>query len=109
MNKYNARKVTYYGKTFDSVKEGQRYLFLRDQEKKGKIRNLRTQVKFTLVPGHPEVKLRELAYFADFVYEKDGETVVEDVKGYRQGGAWDLFNAKKKMMYDRFKILVKEV
>ena len=32
MNKYNARKVTFFGETFDSVKEGQRWLVLRDLE-----------------------------------------------------------------------------
>ena len=109
MNKYNARKVTYFGKTFDSEREGQRYLLLRDLEKKRQIRNLRTQVVFQLCPEHPEAKLRPLSYIADFVYEQDGKTVVEDVKGYKKGAAWELFVAKKKMLYDKYGILIHEI
>ena len=37
MNKYNAKKVTYFGETFDSQKEGERWLYLRSLQKKGKI------------------------------------------------------------------------
>ena len=55
MNKYNARKTTFFGKTFDSRKEGERYLVLRSLEKKRQIRNLRTQVKFELTPAAPDV------------------------------------------------------
>ena len=109
MNKYHSRKVTYYGQTFDSIKEGQRWLLLRDRQRKGEIRNLRRQVKFELTPAAPKVGLRALCYYADFVYEEDGKTVIEDVKGYKQGGAWDLYNAKKKMLYWRYNLLIKEV
>lgn len=109
MNKYNARKVTYFGETFDSVKEGERWLLLRSQQKKGQIRELRRQVKFELLPAQPAVKLQPLCYIADFVYLRDGKTVVEDVKGYKQGAAWQLYTAKKKLMYYRFGILIQEV
>lgn len=109
MNKYNARKVTYFGETFDSEKEGKRWLLLRSMEKRGEIRQLRRQVKYELIPRAPAVKLQALNYIADFVYEKDGRTVVEDVKGYKKGPAYQLFTAKKKLMYFRFGILVKEV
>ena len=78
-------------------------------EKRKQISDLRRQVKFELTPPFPAVGLRGMSYIADFVYRKDGETVIEDVKGYRQGGAWDLFNAKKKMMYYRYGILIQEV
>lgn len=108
MNKYHARKVTFFGETFDSIKEGQRWLILRDREKKREIRNLRRQVDFILTPAVPGV-LRELKYVADFVYEQDGKTVIEDVKGCKKGAAYELFTAKKKMLYFRYGILVKEV
>ena len=109
MSKYRSTKVTYFGETFDSIKEGERWLFLRDQQKKGKIQNLRRQVKFELIPKAPEVKLQALSYIADFVYVKDGKTVVEDVKGYKKGEAYRLFTAKKKAMYNRYGILIQEV
>ena len=109
MNKYNAKKVTYFGETFDSQKEGERWLYLRSLQKKGKISNLRRQVDFTLTPAHPEVKLRDGKYRADFVYEENGKTVVEDVKGYIGGEAYKLFKFKKKVFYDKFKILIREV
>ena len=109
MNKYHAKKVTYFGETFDSQKEGERWLYLRSLQKKGKIRDLRRQVDFILTPAHPKVKLREMKYRADFVYEENGKTVVEDVKGYRGGEAYKLFAFKKKVFYDKFKILIREV
>ena len=40
----------------------------------------------------------ELAYVADFVYEQGGETIVEDVKGYRDSGAYRIFTMKRKLM-----------
>lgn len=109
MNKYHAKKVTFYGETFDSTKEGERWLVLRNMEKRGEIRDLRRQVKFELVPAFPKAGLRAMAYIADFVYEEDGKTVVEDVKGYRKGAAYELFTAKKKMLYWRYGIPIKEI
>ncbi len=52
---------------------------------------------------------QEIAYIADFVYEKDGEEIVEDVKGYRDGGAYRVFSMKRKMMLFFKGIRVKEV
>ena len=109
MNKYHAKKVTFCGETFDSRKEGERWLVLRDSERRGEIRDLRRQVKFELVPAFPKAGLRAMAYIADFVYEEDGKTVVEDVKGYRKGAAYELFTAKKKMLYWRYGIPIKEI
>ena len=109
MNKYHAKKVTFFGETFDSRKEGERWLVLRSLQKQGKIRDLRRQVKFELTPAFPKAGLRAMAYIADFVYNQDGKTVVEDVKGYRKGAAYELFKAKKKMLYWRYGILIKEI
>ena len=109
MNKYHARKVTFFGETFDSIKEGQRWLLLRDLEKKRQIRNLRRQVEFELTPAAPKAGLKAMRYIADFAYEMDGKTVVEDVKGYKKGAAYELYMAKKKMLFYRYGILVREV
>ncbi len=109
MNKFNAKKVKIFGEEFDSRAEGQHWLYLRDLEMKGKIKNLRRQVKFELTPADPKAGLRSMSYVADFAYEENGKTVIEDVKGYKAGAAWDLYNAKKKMLYYRYGILIREV
>ena len=75
-NKYKNKKVEYNGKKFDSKKELNRYLILSSDES---VKSLKTQVKYVLVPSIPKVQ-REISYIADFVYEKDGKTIVEDVK-----------------------------
>ncbi|MDO4861728.1 MAG: DUF1064 domain-containing protein [Eubacteriales bacterium] len=109
MNKFNARKVTRGGQTFDSQTEYKRWLVLRDSERRGEIRDLRRQVKFELTPAYPAVGLRAMTYTADFVYTFGGKTVVEDVKGLTKGAAYELFKAKKKMLYFRYGYLVTEV
>lgn len=125
--KYRNRKVTYRGQTFDSKKEAERYIYLRQLEKNGVISDLKQQVKYVLIPaqyeptgeyytrgarkGEPKMKLaeRECSYVADFVYTKDGKTVVEDVKGYRDGGAYALFKIKRKLMLHIFRIKIVEI
>lgn len=96
-NKYHSKKTTFDGIVFDSKKEAYRYLELRVLEKAGKIKNLQRQVKFVLIPAHREPDTigknggihkgrlieRECSYIADFVYEENGKTVVEDAKGKR--------------------------
>ena len=122
-SKYNATKVTVDGDIYDSKKEARRGTELALAEKAGAIQNLRRQVKFVLVPeqrepdtvgprgGRKQGKLieKELAYVADFVYEQDGQTIVEDVKGYRDGGAYRIFVVKRKLMLFLKGIRVTEV
>lgn len=100
--------------TFDSVREHDRYQQLALLERAGAIQNLRVQVKYPLLPkqirsdGKAE---RGVSYIADFVYEKDGETVVEDSKGYRNPGAatYATFALKRKLMLYIHGITVREV
>ncbi len=107
-NKYAAQKTVAYGEVFDSKKEAQRYEELKLLERAGHIFDLCRQVKFELIPTQRDIKTgkvieRSVEYIADFMYKKnlpDGrvETVVEDVKGYKEGGAYALFVCKRKMM-----------
>jgi hypothetical protein len=106
-NKFNAKKVEYDGIKFDSRKECAHYIMLKDKEIRGIIKNLKTQVKYELLPRNERFK--PTIYIADFVYEVDGVEVVEDVKGLRKGAAYSLFKIKQKLMYDKFKILVNEI
>lgn len=93
--RYNHTTVEADGLKFDSKKEYQRYVFLKNAEDNGLITNLRTQVKFELIPAVTEeyvehlktkdkIKTRTLqlaiTWTADFVYLKNGEEVIEDVK-----------------------------
>lgn len=82
--KYRNKKINIDGIIFDSKKESQRYLHLKELEKQGKISDLRTQVAFELAKGVKiagEGKKRPcVRYIADFVYIKDGQQIVEDVK-----------------------------
>ena len=112
MNKYKSKKAMVNGILFDSRKEASRYVYLKQQEKAGLISDLELQKKFVLIPKQTDGKKtveRECAYYADFVYIKDGETVVEDVKGYRSGQAYALFTIKRKLMLYVHGIRVKEV
>ena len=108
--KYNNKKITVNGHVFDSKKEANRYEELRLLEKAGAIKDLRTQVKFKLIPAQRDeatgkVVERECSYKADFVYEEDGKTVVEDVKGFRTKE----YVIKRKLMLWRYGIRIKEV
>lgn len=128
MSKYKSKKVQINGLLFDSKKEARRWLELERAEKLKLITELKRQVKFILIPSQYEEssqiykrgkkkgqkkpgKLieKECAYIADFVFKNGSETVVEDVKGYRKGGAYAVFVIKRKLMLERYGIRVKEV
>ena len=55
-------------------------------ERAGAIQNLQRQVKYQLIPSQKiagKVVERACCYVADFVYEENGQTVVEDTKGFK--------------------------
>lgn len=107
--KYNNKKITVDGQKFDSKKEANRYKELKLLEKAGEIQDLRTQVKFVLIPSQRDEngKLieRECSYKADFKYEEGLKTVVEDVKGYRTKE----YIIKRKLMLYQYGIRIREV
>lgn len=96
-NKYQNKQVTIDGITFDSKREAIRYMQLSSMLTAGDITNLQRQVKYVLIPTQREPDIqgprggikkgrvieKECAYIADFVYKRDGQTVVEDTKGVR--------------------------
>ena len=94
-HKYNARKTTIDGITFDSKAEAARYQDLRLLEQSGYISELVLQPIFELQPGfeHDGKRERPITYIADFRYEQDGKVIVEDVKGMRTRE----FNLKRKL------------
>ena len=68
-NKYHNKKVEYDGIKFDSVKEKNRYIGLKQLERLGVIQNLQRQVKYELQPSFKlnEKTIRSITYIADFV------------------------------------------
>lgn len=120
-NKYGATKCQVNGEVFDSKKEARRWQELRLLEKAGEISNLRRQVKYILIPSQKEATVeirnngtpkrtervveRECTYVADFVYEEDGKTIVEDTKGMKT----EVYRIKKKLMLYVHGIKIREV
>lgn len=106
--KYGNRKVWVDGLLFDSVKEARRWRELCFLEQCGEISDLRRQVPFTLIPAQREGKRvieRAVTYRADFVYTENGETVVEDTKGFRTKD----YILRRKLMLWVHKIKIKEI
>ena len=91
-SKYHARKITTPEGSFDSRKAYRRWKELCLLPRGGAISDLRRQITYPLIPEQREPdttgsrggvrrgKLleRPVEYVADFVYAKDGQTVVED-------------------------------
>lgn len=105
-NKYGAIKKAVDGIIFDSVKESERYLYLRHLEKAGEISELRLQVIFKIfVQGELICEYR-----ADFTYrdQQTGNLVVEDVKS-KYTSTLPVYRLKKKLMWAVHKIQIQEV
>lgn len=119
VRKYRNKKVVRDGLTFDSVREWKRWRELILLQKAGKISDLQRQVEFELIPAQREpdtvgarggiikgkVIERECSYLADFVYKQNGETVVEDTKGFRTKD----YTIKRKLLLYRYGIRIREV
>lgn len=123
-NKYGNKNIITSDGTFDSRKEYFRYKELSLLAKAGAIQNLKRQVKFVLIPtqyepstevykkgekkGQPKpgrVIEKECSYYADFVYELNGEKVVEDTKGVKTKE----YIIKRKLMLYIHGIRIREV
>lgn len=83
-NKYGAKKTTRDGIEFDSKMEADRYRMLMLLERAGEISELTLQPAFVLVEPFTKMgkKKSGINYTADFMYKEDGQTIVEDVKGF---------------------------
>ena len=94
--KYGNSKIKNAFGTYDSELEWSRYVFLSNRQKEGEISGLRRQVEYLLIPAQYGTEIRHLktkdkevrvllerpcSYIADFVYERNGKTIVEDCKG----------------------------
>lgn len=123
--KYKNKKVEVLGIEFDSKKESQRWIVLKEAESKGIISNLKRQVKFELIPPiveQEEIKLktktkivdrvvqREIYYKCDFLYEKNGELIIEDVKASPKVASLDkVFLLKEKLFRWKYGKQIKRI
>jgi hypothetical protein len=107
-SKYRNKPVIVNNIQFPSKREAQRYSELFLLERAGVISDLQLQVPFELIPSQKingKVVERPCKYIADFVYEENGKTVVEDTKGMRT----DKYIIKRKLMLYKYGIQIKEV
>lgn len=103
-SKYHAKPVTVDGIRFDSKREAERWQQLLLLYRTGEISNLRRQVPYVLIPKSDYG--RDIVYRADFVYvDKSGIEVVEDAKGFKT----DIYRLKKRLMAEKYGIIIKEV
>lgn len=100
-SKYRSVRTEWRGVCFDSAKEAARYAYLAGLESGGAIANLRRQVRYPLAVNGVKV----CDYVADCVYEVDGATVVEDVKGVRTA----VYNLKAKLFRAVYGFSITEV
>jgi hypothetical protein len=86
-NKYNARKKTVCGHTFDSRREAEIYLDLLSRKQHGEIIRIGLQPSYTLLEGFRDntgKNQKPITYTADFfVTYADGHSEVIEVKGVR--------------------------
>lgn len=123
--KYNNTKVEFDNIKFDSKREMRRYLVLKEAQERDIIADLELQPKYELIPAIREEYIKHLktkdkvetrtvqlaiTYTADFRYQKDGITVVEDVKASPNMAALDkAFLLKEKMFRYFFGFPIKRV
>ena len=103
----NARKCRHDGLIFDSILEKDRYIWLKQAEKGGMIKNLKIQYPFELIPSQDRLeniipsisktkKIRGTKYISDFVYLRtsDNKWIINDVKGRTM----DVYKLKLKLV-----------
>ena len=110
MTKYGNHKIYTDDGIFDSKREFKRWCELKLLQKANMIRNLARQVPFTLIESQRDkdtgkVIEQPVKYIADFVYEMDGRTVVEDAKGVKTPE----YVIKRKLMLKEYGIRIEEV
>lgn len=105
--KYNAKKTSVDGLVFDSRREANRYVELREMESSGEISDLQRQVRVELVPPFDRngQHFRGIYYVVDFTYTNaDGSIVWEDVKGVKTS----VYCIKRKLVAYRYGVSIKE-
>lgn len=106
-HKFHAQRVHVDGVAFPSKREARRWQQLQLLVAAKAITNLRRQVAYPITVVNLETgEITTVArYFADFVYEEAGATVVEDAKGMKT----ETYLLKKKLVEALYGIRIREV
>ena len=112
MTKYNNKKVVLNGITFDSQKEARRYRDLSLLERAGEIKSLELQKAFILAESvkfeNESRRKSAVKYVADFVYQENGQLVVEDVKS-TMTRSLPVYRLKKHLMKSVHGLEIREI
>lgn len=100
--KYGNTKIMVDGIQFNSKREA-KFQLIPNQYAPSDVTYTKGPRKGQRKPG--KLLEHECSYIADFCYIQNGETVVEDAKGYRT----EVYRIKKKLMLERYGIQIKEV
>jgi hypothetical protein len=111
ISKYHNQQITVDGEKRDSLQESNRLEELKILQRLGEIKDLQTQVPFTLIPSQKGENRNErpVKYIADFVYQErqpngTWKQIVEDTKGYKTKD----YTIKRKLMLFIHGISIKE-
>ncbi len=108
-SKYHNNKVLVDNIRFDSKKEANRFIALKNREQAGEIANLSLQKTYVLLDGFTlnGKKIRPITYKADFVYfdKIKNKLIIEDTKGFRT----EAYKIKKKMFESRYGLEITEL
>ena len=104
MTKYKNKKCEYQNIKFDSIKERNHFIYLKQLEEKGEIWNLRLQVKFPILIDSRRI----CSYIADFVYEDENGKHVVDVKSPITSKN-PTFRLKKKLVEVQYRVEIEIV
>ena len=97
-SKYRANKTSIDGHTFDSQKEAEYYVGLKNRLMAKDIKGFCLQPIFILAPG--------LKYKPDFIiFNNDGSQEVIDVKGFKTKE----YIAKKKVFEEKYNLTITEI
>lgn len=117
-NKYGSSKVEFQGIVFDSRYERDRYLYLIDLQKQGKISGLRRQTPFLLIPKATKLFPKQLKtkvkyvervvemqslYHNDFTYFEGGKYICEEFKSAMTSKLADYILRRKLMVQKIYK------
>jgi len=109
-NKFNAKKITIDGITFDSIKEGNYYSQLLKLKKAinedERIVEIQLHPRFDIIVNSVNIAF----YKADFgITYANGVKKIIDVKGLKKGASYQLFRLKKKLVEAIYNIKIIEV
>lgn len=111
-NKFFNKKVIVEGIKFDSTKEANTYLKLKDLEKKGKIKDLELQKEYVLQESFKinNKTRRKIIYRADFSYisTEDNKLHVVDIKSPYTAKD-KVYRIKKKLFENKYNMELEEI